>query len=59
MSLREKRLEKNFTQEMLANELNVRQASVAMWETGKSKPTADNLLKLAKILNCSIDDILR
>lgn len=59
MSLKEKRLAKNLTQETLAQKLNVRQASVAMWETGKAKPTVNNLLKLSEILNCSVDDLLK
>ena len=59
MSLKEKRTIRGLTQEDLAREMNVSQASVAMWETGKAKPTADNLIKLAEVLECSVDDLLR
>lgn len=59
MSLKEKRTIRGLTQENLAKAMNVSQASVAMWETGKAKPTADNLLKLAEVLDCSIDELLR
>lgn len=47
------------TQCELAELLNVRQSSVAMWESGEVMPTADKLPKIAKILNCKIDDLYR
>lgn len=42
----------------LADLMGVKQASVSAWESGKAKPTAANLEKLASILNCSIDALL-
>lgn len=41
----------------LAKRLSVCQSTVAMWENGTNTPTADKLPQLAKILNCTIDDL--
>lgn len=42
----------------LAERMGVKQASVSAWESGLAMPSAANLLKLADILNCSVDEIL-
>lgn len=42
----------------LANRMGVKQASVSAWESGKAMPSAENLLKLADILECTVDAIL-
>lgn len=53
-SIRKKRC---MTQDELAKKINVKQATVAMWETNKSFPTADKLPEIAKVLDCTIDDL--
>ena len=58
MDIKSKRLSLNMTQIELACVLGVSRSSLAMWETGKSFPRAELLPKLAKILNCSIDELL-
>lgn len=52
------RVSRNLTQEEVAKALDVARATVAMWESGKSKPRADTLLKLAKLYQCTVDDLL-
>jgi putative HTH-type transcriptional regulator len=47
----------NLTQIELAKMLNVDRSTVAKWETGGALPTADKLPKIAKALNCKIDDL--
>lgn len=42
----------------LANRMGVKQASVSAWESGKAMPSAENLMKLADILECSVDALL-
>lgn len=42
----------------LANLMGVKQASVSAWESGKAMPSAENLLKLADILDCTVDALL-
>lgn len=56
--LKEIRISKGMTQTDIAEMLNVRQATVSLWESGISMPRADMLIKLAKLLNCTIDDLL-
>ena len=51
------RLKQKITQLQLAKELNINQATISMWEREKSNPTAKLLPKLAKILNCTIDEL--
>ncbi len=47
----------NFTQERISNELNIDRSTVAKWETGEAFPRSDKLPLLAKILNCTIDEL--
>lgn len=58
MQLREKRTSLNLSQEEIANKLNITRSAVAMWETGAAKPRADKLQALAKLLNCTVDQLL-
>lgn len=58
MKIKDLRVSRNLTQEELAKLAKVKRSTVAMWETDKSKPRADVLLKLSKILQCSIDDLV-
>lgn len=46
------------TQVMLAKELEVRQSTVAMWECGKNFPNIKNLMKMAGIFRCSIEELI-
>lgn len=52
--LKEKRLEKKFSQVELANHLKINRSSYNSWETGRAKPNQKNLLALAQILNVPI-----
>lgn len=58
-TIRRRRIELKMSQQVLANALEVERSTVTKWETGKSSPTADKLPQLAKILNCTIDDLFR
>lgn len=57
MAIREKRIEKGLTQDELAAALNIRRTTISMWETGNSMPRGEVLIKLAKVLGCTIDDL--
>lgn len=46
------------TQEALAQMLGVDRSTVAKWETGEALPRAGKLPELARILGCSVDDLL-
>ena len=53
--LKELRKQSHLTQVELAKRLGIGQSSYADWERGKKNPTQDNLVKLAQILNVSVD----
>lgn len=59
ISIKSMREAKNMTQAALAKWVGVTQASVAQWEIGKTGPTYAKLLKIAEILECSVDDLVR
>lgn len=42
----------------LAERMGVKQASVSAWESGLAMPSAANLLKLADVLDCTVDELL-
>lgn len=52
--------EKNsFSQTDIAERIGVSQQAVAKWEAGESMPRADKLPILAKLLNCTTDELLK
>lgn len=51
------RVKAGMSQKALADALNVSQGAVTNWERGVSSPASDKLPKLAKALNCTIDDL--
>lgn len=53
--LKELRKQAHLTQVELAKRLGIGQSSYADWERGKKKPTQDNLVKIAQVLNVSVD----
>lgn len=52
------RTEKNIGQNLLAKDLELSNASISYWETGKQEPTAQAIFKLAKYFNVSADYLL-
>lgn len=52
------RKNKGFTQEELANKLNVVRQTVAKWEKGYSVPDAEMLKKIAEILETDVSQLL-
>ena len=52
------RAEKGMTTTTLAAEFGKSDTALRMWETGRSKPDADTLVKLAKYFNCTTDYLL-
>ena len=57
VGIKEKRVSRGITQVELAEKMGVSQCTVSWWETGNSKPRADMLPKLAKVLGCTIDEL--
>ena len=58
VNLKPIRKSKNMTQIELAKKLDVERTTVSMWENGYSTPPASRLKKLAKVLDCSVNDLL-
>lgn len=58
LRLRELREKQGLSQRQVAERLNVTPGAVARWELGDNKPTMDNLLALAALLDCSTDALL-
>ena len=58
MQLAHIRKNKKITQFELARKLFVDQTTISKYELGKISPTIEQLPKLAKILGCSIEEIV-
>lgn len=46
-------------QRQVAEALGVSMGTVAMWDTGRNKPRADMLPRIAKLYRCTVDELLR
>ncbi len=61
MSFNEKlqklRKENKYSQEELADLLDVTRQSVSKWESGQTYPEMDKLISLCKIFNCTLDEL--
>ena len=57
-NLKKLREKKNLSQIRLSIDVEVSQELISQYELGKSKPNADNLIKLADYFNCSTDYLL-
>ena len=53
--LKNLRKQANFTQVEVAEKLGISQPAYASWERGVKKPTQGNLVKIAQVLNVSVD----
>jgi len=53
--LKNLRKQAHLTQVDVANKLGISQPAYASWERGIKKPTQENLVKISKVLNVSID----
>lgn len=49
------RKEKNYSQEYIAELLDVSRQAVSKWETDQTEPDTGNLIKLAKVFNVSVE----
>ena len=57
MSIAYMRKQKGMSQEELSKKLGLTQGTISQWENGVTLPTADKLPEIAKVLDCTIDDL--
>lgn len=57
-NLKNIRLERGFTQEQLANAVDVNRVNLAKYENGTKVPSVAVLTEIANALECSIDGLL-
>ena len=57
-NLKSLRKKYQYTQDDIAEKLNVSRQSVAKWESGESTPDIYNCIKLAELFNVKLDDLV-
>jgi len=59
MKIKEIRRERRLSQQAFAEKINTSQAAVSFYETGRRCPKPNMLVKMAQVLNCTVDELLR
>ena len=57
MNLKQLRHERGYSQQKLAQKLNVSRSTVAMWETGSSEPSLQMIQRIADVLSVSVAEL--
>lgn len=57
-AIRKLREAKGFSQLEFAMALGVTQGAVSHWENGRRKPDIDDLVRIAELLGCKLDDLI-
>lgn len=58
-NLRELRKQQGYSQEELAEKLNVSRQAVSKWENGSGYPELDKIMTLCELFHCKMDDLLK
>ena len=56
--LKELRKKNHYSQEYVAEKLNISRQAISQWENGKAYPDIDNLVLLAELFGVSVDELL-
>ena len=56
--IRETRVGKGLSQKQVALEVGVKSPSVSNWESGKTTPTPENYMAMARLFNVSVDYLM-
>ena len=56
--IRHFRLKSKLTQQQLADLMDVTRQAVTRWESGTVEPSTENLITLAQIFDCSVDELV-
>ncbi|MGN0623558.1 MAG: helix-turn-helix transcriptional regulator [Oscillospiraceae bacterium] len=54
-----RRLNRNMTQEAIAEKLDVSRQTVSKWESDECKPEIDKAIALCSLFNCTLDNLFR
>lgn len=57
--IKEKRIDKNMTQEELAKKLNVKRSTYANWEQGSRKIDVNNVMSICDILDIDMVELTK
>jgi transcriptional regulator with XRE-family HTH domain len=58
MSIKDKRIAANMSQEELAQASNVSRVAITRYETGERVPSIAIAARIAKALGCKVDDLI-
>ena len=58
MRFRELMKSKSQTQVLLAKQLGVTQSLISQWMNGKCQPQVDMIPDIAKVLNCTVEEVV-
>ena len=56
--LKELRKQNNYSQEYVAEQLNISRQAISHWENGKTYPDIDNLVLLAELYRVTLDELM-
>ena len=57
--LKDARMKSGFTQEMVAEKINVSRQTISNWENEKSYPDIISVIELSSLYSISLDDLLK
>lgn len=57
--IKDKRKELGFNQEELADKIFVSKKTISNWETGKTTPDLESILRLSDLFNLSLDELIK
>lgn len=57
-SLRDYRKRQGWNQQFIADQLNIDRSTYSYYESGRTSPSIDSLIRLSKIFNVSVDELL-
>ena len=58
MDLKKFRLNNALTQRELAHKMGTNRVTIIRWEKGKVTPRLKTMIQLAKLFNCTIDELI-
>lgn len=57
--LKQARRDRGLSQADVADKLNIARQSISKWETGRTLPDLENLIRLSDLFNLSLDDLIK